>query len=351
MATNYYNASGNATEGGSTKVESAAGVNGKRPYEAPTRFLRRSASTEMVSSEDYAFQANINHFRANNYDRDVCNNIAVERLVGKLQDAQLGTMVATIDQSYQMIAERGLSLYKGLRAVKQGRLGDAFWHLAGNTNPRVPTKPDSWSSRAGARIRNGTKAASATWLEFHYGWSPLANDILAAAHSIHNVTQERKKVSGKGKYDKSTRLSRSRFGDASQKYSSRAGCKVLFENPVDRLQLSPWDFPNHVWEVMPWSFVVDWFVPVNAWLTLQSPVVQRAIQHPWTSSHCSITRDEGREVVWKGKYVDQITRGQGWEFLRTPGISIRPVVNTQPLRSLLRAGHAVSLLTQQIRSL
>lgn len=351
MATNYNNSSGTATEGGSTQVEVASGVNGVKPYVAPTRFLRYSAKTQAVSDRGYTFQANTNHFRADNNDRNVCNNIAIQRLAGKLQDAQLGTVIATMDQSYRMIAERGMSLYKGLRAVKQGRLGDAFWHIVGNTNPRVPTKPDSWSGRAGERIRNGTKAASATWLEFHYGWSPLANDILSAAHSIHNVTNERKKVSGSGKYDTSKKLSRSRFGDSSQKYSSKAGCAILIEDPVDRLQLSPWDFPNHVWEVMPWSFVVDWFVPINAWLTLQSPVIKRSIQHSWVSNSCAITRDEGREIVVSGKYADQITRGSGREFLRQPGLPLTPAVNTQPLRSLLRAGHAISLLTQQIRSL
>lgn len=353
MATNYYITGGTATHGGPTSVESASGTNGRKPYHQPTRFLRYSGKTELVKSGDYEYQASFSdaHLRAYVDHRSVCNNIAVERLVQKIQDAQLGTVVATMDKSYGMIADRAMSMYKGLRAVKQGRLGDAFTHIIGNTNPRAATKPDSWTNRAGTRIRNGTKSASATWLEFHYGWSPLANDILSAARSIHTSMNERKKVSGSGKYSTSQRLSTSRFGEASQDYKSRAGCYVVFDNKADELQLSFWDFPNHVWEVLPWSFVVDWFVPVNAWLTLQSPVVQRAIQDPWTSNVCAIKRDEGRDVVIAGKYVQQITRGQGREFLRDPGISVKPVVNTKPLRSLLRAGHAVSLLTQQIRSL
>lgn len=132
-------------------------------------------------------------------------------------------------------------------------------------------------------IRKGkpsvTKTLAQNWLELQYGWKPLLQDIHGTADSLARAVHTNSQVytaRGSANVEQSSSgviigpdgvakagtfntrtLQSARFGirykvdDAWLAFAQQTG----FTNPV-----------NLIWEVLPYSFVVDWFLPIGPYL-------------------------------------------------------------------------------------
>lgn len=173
-----------------------------------------------------------------------------------------GIALAESGEALRMITESSTKIYKALRAVKRGDVVSAANYLTG----RKPLR-----NRANdARVRKSRKTIQQNWLELQYGWLPLVNDAFDGAqflaHQLNVPIQQTLRVrreqpatvvwsgSDGWKYQRSICITRS---------SIKA---KIYEQ--DTPKLSGLTDPAAVaWELVPWSFVVDWFIPIGSYLS------------------------------------------------------------------------------------
>lgn len=134
-------------------------------------------------------------------------------------------------------------------------------------------------------FRNATDSAiskfSGKYLEYLYGWKPLADDVENAFQSmIEGYTgpeQKRFRLRvSKGRKLKGvipfTRSASSYWTTnwvwaTDLTFEQRAKVVLHYEFPSQAGEMLPTMTPfGTLWEVTPWSFVVDWFVPIGDWI-------------------------------------------------------------------------------------
>ncbi len=188
-------------------------------------------------------------------------NRATTQALAKAVDSKInvGTTMAEIDQSIGMIADRARKLATSYHALRRGDFAKAAKAI-GLTNPR----------------KSGKGIAEST-LEVQYGWRPLMSDIAGAYDELTRP------VRGKGMLIKVV----SRTSDSSKRplkehWVSRDGdfrsyslstfkyeCQVILWYEVSDPELlisSSIGLQNPfaiAWELVPFSFLIDWLVPVG----------------------------------------------------------------------------------------
>lgn len=137
--------------------------------------------------------------------------------------------------------------------------------------------------------RSLVNAASNTYLEFRYGINPLASDIASIAALIdrHASAMENqifieRSHCGTAKASVGAGQS-SGFGNVMIDWKYRYNTDIAYTSGVgfrrstgmsDTLSnygLSVTDVPSLIWELTPYSFVVDWFWNVGPWIRAMSP--------------------------------------------------------------------------------
>lgn len=140
-----------------------------------------------------------------------------------------------------------------------------------------------------SRSRSGLKMAANEWMAFRYGIRPLVSDIQKlTALSCHLMDGGFHRSSGSALGSPSVTsmdsyenlLGISFVWRNVQTTQTKAFTKVYWKyNPtatdlstlLDSLQLNIWDVPAIAWELVPLSFVVDWFFDVGNWLKAVRP--------------------------------------------------------------------------------
>lgn len=215
-----------------------------------------------------------------------------------------------------------------------------------------------------ARGRNVAKTFANLFIEARFQWIPLAQDVFNLTALLENIP-----ASGSVKVRTSspfggnwtgnnvcTNGASGGFGIMEGRVVAKAGCDFKVTNPnlylASRLGLT-----NPVaiaWELVPWSFAVDWFVNVGEWINQFDSHLGVEIQNPWYSTRAKVY---GSSYSWwhdsckkaKYKYVDSYTK-EGLYMYRELGLP-EIKLGFRPLKrwSLVRAATAIALLVQQLR--
>jgi hypothetical protein len=120
---------------------------------------------------------------------------------------------------------------------------------------------------------------SETWLEYKYAWKPLLKDVFDHAKALAELNIERQHAirfaSGKSSTSKTAQL---KFEDPNPGFNwtnvskEARFCKIGVWYRLQNNQLNTFiqlgiDNPMEVaWEIVPFSFVADWFLPVGEYL-------------------------------------------------------------------------------------
>jgi hypothetical protein len=314
------------------------------------------------------------------------------------QEALIGLNVAERKQAMSMMASRSTKILKFARALSKFRLGEAcealdltviskrktsvvvkrprivndrLWRsakareerrerhrrtvkdsddggsrepsffISGNRTRRVLRRtPDTVE----LRFKRGAKSFGDNYLEFHFGWEPLVKDIWSAAHI---ALEDPFKGLGKRFKSAATAKGVTTLGNKNSRYAVwreltwkesvclRANIQVTNPNLHQLQQMGLLNPAVVLWELVPYSFVLDWFVNVGdtlssftdfAGLTLSYSSSTRLIRckenkfynYPWvpyprgTVDHVSLVRSLGipkPQLAFKEVKLPSVTRG------------------------------------------
>jgi hypothetical protein len=206
---------------------------------------------------------------------------ATRNLLASIKNSSVNLAVASAErkQTMDLIASTATRIAKAGMALKKGQFSKAAQNLG-----ITPKK------RAGRRFNRDypvdqAKAVSNAWLELQYGWKPLLSDVYGSAKALAEARTGTnmiyiKRTGYASRAEKTT--SRSNWlsnsssvkgvwytvSDTKQKVFVKTGVTYAISSPRvnDAKQLG---FTNPLlvaWEVVPFSFVVDWFLPIGNYL-------------------------------------------------------------------------------------
>lgn len=194
--------------------------------------------------------------------------------------AQLGATVAEAGDAFSMIASRAGQLFRASRALKRLRFGEFASELV---------QVNDSSSKIKRKWQRGGHDLSALWLEYSYGWKPLLKDIEDAI-KVLEAPYRTARVKGKAKQSRkgTVNLTFGREvikGGVSTSYSCCYGADISLENP-NLAAASQAGLINPLvplWEILPFSFVIDWFTPIGKFLENMSFGIGLTFTRKWKS--------------------------------------------------------------------
>ena len=184
----------------------------------------------------------------------------------KSQDFHLGNFLAESRQTIGMVAGNARRIAKQVHNFRR-------------------TSPAGWSAvkqfQRGNLPRSKWPCIPSAWLELQYGWIPLMSDINGALHHLArrarfgDIPVVVVKSTGKSSsLIKSGPISGKAFSAVyKNEYEVNHRVKVTLAYGMadpQLAELSSLGLINPleiVWEVIPYSFVVDWFLPIGGWLS------------------------------------------------------------------------------------
>lgn len=275
------------------------------------------------------------------YSWDANDEIA---LLGKLRekiagsDFNAGVAIAEGHEALKMIASSATKLYWGYRAARQGDFRSARRYLL-----------------AGSDRKNlGRKTPASNWLELQYGWLPLLKDAEGAAQflaqQLEFPLQQTFRATSSKKIGSVKASSQTNFDFLSKSCFSR-GQYIARIKEKDVAQLSGLTDPLSIaWEAMPYSFVIDWFIPIGNYLsarglsqsltgTFVKTVTHRSFAKGLTSAGSNLPIREGRNIGFEHINLSRSVSST----LQVPLPTVKPLGK---IASWAHAANAVSLLTQ-----
>lgn len=172
---------------------------------------------------------------------------AMNKAISEFSDmkANMAATFAERQSTIDMIANRSMQAFNSLRALKRGDLSKAIRILKGGRDPK-------------------SKKTAALQLEWAYGWAPLIGDLSTICSKEFPPNPEvfiSESVSRPINYQ---------HGNMRTEGKHRSTCSFIarLDSPLvasaEKLGLIN---PALVaWELVPFSFIVDWFVPIGTYL-------------------------------------------------------------------------------------
>lgn len=220
--------------------------------------------------------------------------------------------------------------------------------------------------RGSSRRRAAVKTAAQRWLEIRYGWLPLIYDVQGTLQALSTVAKPRYTARGFAN-DNATSTSTgsltqfagmTHLWSLSEALEKRVRAYILYE--VDRSSLIPQklgllQLPATVWELVPFSFVVDWFVDIGDWLDAVTPrigvnILAEGYTLQTTRTRIrTITGSSLSNGVLSCSLPGQHDLHVLFTKSRTPKLPTLPLPRVNVKFSPKRATDAIALLVQQFR--
>lgn len=264
-------------------------------------------------------------------------------------DAALGVTLVEYKQSMNMIVQRAGQLLSFVKSLKRGKFGDAWYTLYESATSRGYVRDPPKGLHRG-------KPWASNFLEWHFGWSPLIQDIHDSVEVLQG-SPPANPVRARATERHGTHTNHPAPGPGIVWWESLYGwvrvelaAEVYVSNPNLRLasQLGLVNPATLAWEVVPFSFVVDWFVPVGSFLNQWTDFFGLELLKARTTTTGRVESKQLYSVP--GAFEDRQFKYR-YSLDRALGISD---FKLQPRRvtgiSATRAATAISLLIQQLRS-
>lgn len=259
------------------------------------------------------------------------------------ETASWGTTIAEGREALNLIGDRAIRLR---RAYKDLRRGDFKGFLR-----ELSVKP---KRKHKSVTRTAAGEASGLWLEYWFGWSPLAGEIYQSTVALTAA-----QTSGKHVATAWCGLD-GQIGDSGTlvtengKYRVKTGATIRYDN-LDLMLATQMGLTNPLaiaWELVPFSFVVDWFTGVGNVLGARSDFYGTTLMDAYWTEYLQTTSDfRTWNYDWGADRPSSmyIARYKSYMQRRRRGL-IRPVATYPKVANFgnsgTRAATAVSLLVQ-----
>ncbi|DAD52312.1 maturation protein, partial [ssRNA phage SRR6960799_9] len=268
-------------------------------------------------------------------------------------DFNAGVFVGTAHEVARTVVGSVTAIYSGIKSLKRGDLNGAlrgFTRSVGGADRKRATK----------KLARGDIAG--TWLALHYGWQPLYRDTYSAMNAMEVLS----KPPRESRIIVSRNLTAAYDGSQSPSLYTAPGYvqvgKRYYYTMTEELSfprsVGLTDPASVVWELIPYSFVVDWFVPVGTYLHQLSTIPFLKGRFAVTTKSFSLCRF-GENLVPPNPYGDYQRAGGGrstMNFSRSPESSVPPTVPRPNFKgfsalfsSATRVGNAIALLSQLVK--
>jgi len=190
----------------------------------------------------------------------------VDKLNGRLKgfELSLGNDLVTVNQTIDLCLATFRRFVGCVKHLKKGNIPAAVRALG--------AAPRGKHRRAlPGHQELSSKDVSSFWLEMRYGWEPLISDVYEISKVMETVNNRPRhfKATVTGRYTTSWVQSGYLNGywtaSGRGEYSRRITAYAEELISVSR-SLGLQDPASMAWEILPWSFVVDWFIPVGTYL-------------------------------------------------------------------------------------
>lgn len=235
----------------------------------------------LVNQFNYSFLADVST------DADEIAKVrgkAAAKLLENLKDQSINVAQATVERemTIQTVVSTAKTIAGVLTSLRRGSFSGAAKALG-------IVKPPKRGQRKFIKdyASDAANAAGNGWLALQYGWKPLINDVYGAAEALakgnlDGSSRNRMYSHTSGRSTKSYDLRSKQFESLPSGYigessilrtrSARISCRYAVQcsrsspNVQTMASLGVLNPLVLAWEVMPYSFVIDWFLPVGNWL-------------------------------------------------------------------------------------
>lgn len=179
------------------------------------------------------------------------------KLVEKLRDHSFNAAVfgGEAKSSFNMIAESATRIATAFRYVKRGDVTRAARALGAKRPGKVH------------------KDAGNNWLELQYGWLPLLGDTYEAGKAVASILDRPRRTSLRVSHGRPVRDLGLNLGNTKYKtYISKQVIVHLEEDYSKVASLGLLDPELVAWELLPYSFVADWFLPIGNFLEYRAVI-------------------------------------------------------------------------------
>lgn len=179
------------------------------------------------------------------------------RLKMKDSDVNLGVAFAERNATARLLGDTASQIAKAVRQLRRGNFGEAARALG-----------------VGRKRSNG-RSLIERWLELQYGWKPLLQDVYGAADALSKRSGSDWRVTAKATVRERINVSKDSVGISYAARCEATGWDSAFvridayPNNDVLLALSQLGITNPAlvaWELVPFSFVLDWMLPVGEYL-------------------------------------------------------------------------------------
>jgi hypothetical protein len=266
---------------------------------------------------------------------------------------QFGAALGESKQVVDMFLSTAQTLASAILSVKRGNFKLAAKHLG-------LTRDD---------LVSGTSPANA-WLQLQYGWKPLVSDLHGLQQQVHKKFLKGTEIEAQG-FNSSTVVKKFQRGGLDITATSKSSVKVVLKAVIVREGLygiNNWGLINPAsvaWELVPFSFVVDWFMPVGNTLEGLTATAGLEFQGGYKNikkTHTVVAHGTRKGLVNVGREVNQTDihnpgscSWTNWEFERWKleafpwpefYANTSPFMNKDGTAKAQRIGNALALLRQ-----
>lgn len=175
----------------------------------------------------------------------------------------MGVFLGEGRKSLKLIEDSAITILTAYRAVRRGDLAGAAYSL-GVTNRSVMQKKSNKTISA--------NEVSARWLELQYGWAPLVQDAYEGAGYLATRLNSPFVQSYRVRHKINALITRSgnKWSSSSAEAYTSAQLIARIEEISEVQLVGLLDPASLVWELLPYSFVFDWFLPIGNYLQARS---------------------------------------------------------------------------------
>lgn len=215
------------------------------------------------------------------YPEEDPSDLAIAKLQGKvnLNKGSLGVTMGEVNKTAAHVAETAGRLAKGMGQLRKGHLGDFMRTMGVTTHTsKVRAYRNRWrrESQSGSDMQ---QFAAKTWLEYSYAWKPLISDVYAQAQNLSRYLQEynyglfeerasaqSRKVYVEDPLNQNPIWANRKVVDVIAKVIYIVRYRIA-DGEVKAKDVFGLANPALVaWELVPFSFVADWFIPIGTFL-------------------------------------------------------------------------------------